>query len=567
MNTARITRALFLLGASCLLTQLVGCGEPSSETPILAEVGDQRIEVAEFEAFSAAIPEGMKEGATPEEADRQLLEALIDKKLLLLEAQALKIEDDPSFKRKLDEYERDHLFELYREQVVNLRIDITEEEREAHWRKTHRDRALRFAGIMVETQEAALQVLAELKAGADFQRLAAKRSLHRETGKHGGDSGVYMLKDKVEKGIADHLYHLDVGAVSDPVPMGYEGKSRYVVFKILDAIPAPLSASREEIDKELVAQKMAERRMTVLDSLTQVYRPHIYHDKIALITSLAPVYADEDFVPPGEQGGEMICSYEGGQVSIAEFCRIVQAAHVPPRSLADSTQIVSLLERAVIPQRLVLAAARAAGVDRDPRMLRALATKRVDLLLSVLRWRQVDRNVTVTEGEARAFYDTNPEKFIMPGTTVVIEILVPADSLAQRLKRELQDTKDPERLALQYTQRKGSKQRKARLQFDSYTRQLHPQLYDAVQTLGVGQVGGPVKVEEGYSVFKVEERKQELTPYDADSQRRARAYVKIDRAKRGYVDYVRALRQKYPVVIREENWPRRHESARVEAKE
>ena len=37
------------------------------------------------------------------------------------------------------------------------------------------------------------------------------------------------------------------------------------------------------------------------------------------------------------------------------------------------------------------------------------------------------------------------------------------------------------------------------------------------------------------------------------AQRRARAYVHIDKSKRGYVKFVRNLRQKYPVKIIEEN--------------
>ena len=136
---------------------------------------------------------------------------------------------------------------------------------------------------------------------------------------------------------------------------------------------------------------------------------------------------------------------------------------------------------------------------------------------------------------------------------------MPADSLAQRLKEELQETQDPQRLAQQYTKREESGHHGARLKLNMYTQNLYPRIYEAVQALGVGAVGGPIKVEEGYSVFKVEERKRETYPYDDNSQRRARAYVKIDKARNGYVNYVRGLRQQYPVAIFAENLARMHQ--------
>ena len=45
------------------------------------------------------------------------------------------------------------------------------------------------------------------------------------------------------------------------------------------------------------------------------------------------------------------------------------------------------------------------------------------------------------------------------------------------------------------------------------------------------------------------ERTREQIPYNAESQRRARAYVRIDKSKRDYVRFVRNLRNKYPVEI------------------
>jgi parvulin-like peptidyl-prolyl isomerase len=214
---------------------------------------------------------------------------------------------------------------------------------------------------------------------------------------------------------------------------------------------------------------------------------------------------------------------------------------------------VALLQGIFIPERLFLQEAKALDLDQDPELLDFLSRKREELLISLLRQREVDQHTTASDEEAQAFFDSHPEKFTSPETIVVTEILVPSDSLAYRLKRELQEGADATPLAVQHTMREGALHHSGNLRLNVYTQAFYPIIYEAAQHLEVGEVGGPVPTGEGYSVFRVIDRGREKEPYDADTQRRARAYVKIDKAKRGYVHYVRSLRQKYSVTLFEEN--------------
>ena len=69
---------------------------PEAES-ILAIVGSEAISSSEFKAFKSRVSAGMQVGETPLEIDRNLLEALIDMKLLLREAHAQNIASDPVF--------------------------------------------------------------------------------------------------------------------------------------------------------------------------------------------------------------------------------------------------------------------------------------------------------------------------------------------------------------------------------------------------------------------------------------------------------------------------------------
>ena len=537
----------FLMAASVTIAFADDSRPLPEAVSTLAIVGSETISSSEFKAFKSRVSAGMQVGETPLEIDRNLLEALIDMKLLLREAHAQNIASDPVFQERMDEQVKSRLLKLYRKRQIVDKVLVTDEELHRHYRATNRDRALRLGGIMVETREEAQQVVAALEAGADFQQLARDRSLHQDTGEHGGDSGKYKLRDQTRPTIAEKVFHLEIGGISEPVPFSYEGQKGYVVFKVLDAVSVPLESSEQRIREELISWKMATRTQALLDSLREEYAPRIMYHRIPLLSAVDGASLSDSTAK------KALCTFKGGQIALADFLQHAQKIRIAPRELADSSRVVALLKNIFIPERLFLQEAKALGLDQDPELLDFLSRKREELLISLLRQREVDQHTTASDEEAQAFFDAHPEKFTSPETIVVTEILVPSDSLAYRLKRELQEGADATSLAVQHTMREGALHHSGNLRLNVYTQAFYPSIYEAAQHLEVGEVGGPVPTGEGYSVFRVIDRGREKEPYNADTQRRARAYVKIDKAKRGYVHYVRGLRQKYSVTLFEEN--------------
>ena len=86
-------KALFVL----IFAALSSCGEPQKTSDVLATVGGKQITIDDFNSFATSIPDGMKAGDSPLESDRSLLQSLIDKTVLLAEAQSLNLENDPAF--------------------------------------------------------------------------------------------------------------------------------------------------------------------------------------------------------------------------------------------------------------------------------------------------------------------------------------------------------------------------------------------------------------------------------------------------------------------------------------
>lgn len=543
-------RGLLILALSMMAAS--GCTTNTVDDIVLAEVGDERIGLAEFQAFSESIPVGMKEGNTNLQRARSTLETLVDKRVLLSHARALDLENEPAIRRKLSEQVEKALAENYQRYHALAGITVSREEREEHFRATDRDRSLRFSGMILQTRDQALEVIEQLRAGADFGELAKERSFHRETGERGGDSGAYMRKDDVRPSIAEHIFHLNIGDVSEPVAMPFQGRRRYVIFKIIDEIPVVLEEVEELIHREVLGAKVAARQHAKLDSLVRAYSPQIVPEGLSALRQRIEEVADSDWSQLEAHVGLVLGTHAGGEVTLGHLIGKMEVMHINHRDLADSARVVEIINHLVIPAQIAVSEARKLGLQDDPNLLTVVQRQKEKFLLSALRQREVDQHIDASAQEARAFYDTHPGKFTSPVTTTISEILVHSESVAQRVRRELEDGVAPDSLVVLYSTRTENRHHGGEIELNLYTKPFFPELHNVAASLEVGDVGGPVALANGYSVFKILSREQELLPYDDDSQRRAIAYVRIDRARHGYVSWVRGLRAKYPVKIYEE---------------
>ena len=532
----------------CILGLALPC--VAQDDLVLAQIADQPIAVSEFRAYAAHIPQAYQMGKTGVEADRILLNGLIDKKLLLAEAERAGIGDEPEFKRKVEQFAEDQTVRLYRSIEIDQRISIAEAELMQHYRDSHRDRALRYAGILVATRDEALDLLDELEAGADFRELAREYSLYEATRDQGGDVEKYYTIDDTAP-LLRSIFSMQVGEVSEPLPWGGD-PPRYVIVKILDDAPVTFREVAQFVREEVFAQKRVQRTQVLRDSLSDQYAPQIHYDKIDhLLMRLA--LSPEERVASPEEGQEVLCRYNGGAITIDDFVLSIPEKEEGYSRDYERNWIVDYLQDAAIPNRMFLAEARGRGLDKHQMILAAVANKRSDMLVSALRKREVEERLPpVTDEEARAFYDQNPEKFQGFENIVITEILVAFKEQAHSLQEELVGGADAVQLAKDYTIRKERAHHEGRLVLSPVG--LYQDLYKVAKDLQVGNVGGPVKVRGGYSVFKVVEKQPPpKKPYHIFSQRRARAYVKIARSQEAYVQYMRGLHEQYSVEIFEDN--------------
>jgi peptidyl-prolyl cis-trans isomerase C len=207
---------------------LAGCGESAEEanaaaaadpSAVAALVNGQPIYVSDVELEARV--QGLIEQSEKLEVDsaefNEILDQLIDIKLLAVEAIARGLDEEPESRHRLQTARDNILGNILVDSIVEERVDeaaikkmyeaqiaIWELGDEAHLRH-----------IVEPTREEIDKVLAELKGGADFAVLASKKSADDATRMEGGDLG-FMTEEEATPEFAKVIRETPTGGVSKP---------------------------------------------------------------------------------------------------------------------------------------------------------------------------------------------------------------------------------------------------------------------------------------------------------------------------------------------------------------
>jgi peptidyl-prolyl cis-trans isomerase C len=224
-----------------------------------------------------------------EKLREELLNQLIDKKLLLQEAKqsGVQVSSDEItsvIEQMKDDYTDEEFNQLLKssgltpeawkqevkegllidkliDSVIANRLNITDEEIKSYYQKNHalfeRKEEVRARQIVVATEAEAENIHEQLLKGADFVELATERSMSPDKA-NGGDLGYFTRGQMPEE--FDIVFKLMAHSISPVVKSPYG----YHIFKVEDK-RAPRSQPLEEV-REMVYQHLAREREDQLRS-------------------------------------------------------------------------------------------------------------------------------------------------------------------------------------------------------------------------------------------------------------------------------------------------------------
>jgi peptidyl-prolyl cis-trans isomerase C len=230
-----------------------------SDPIVLATVNGQQITDKEFGDVAAAYKSktGNKE-LTPE-IKKALLQNMIRRNLILQQDSVKALRSEEDIRKKVAQYEDELVIVRFLESQVGVHVNVTDEEIQRYYDENRHNFSappkVEARHILMRTQQEAEQVLAKLKAGADFSQLAKEYSIDIPMALEGGSMGT-IEQGKSLPALEKELFTLKKGEVSGIVATQY-GYHILTVDKIIPTQFKSLDEVKDSIKKTLLQQKEA----------------------------------------------------------------------------------------------------------------------------------------------------------------------------------------------------------------------------------------------------------------------------------------------------------------------
>jgi len=208
---------LALLAAAIASLAFGGSAWAQSNDSVVARVNGTEIRSSDLAIAEEEVGSNLP-AMSPEQKRDYLVAYLSDMALVAKAAEDKKIADDAEFKRRLAFVRNKLLMETLLHNEAKAAVT------DAAMHKVYDEATKQMAGekevhahhILVETEDEAKAVLAELKKGTDFAELARLKSKDPGAANEGGDLG-YFTKDQMVPEFAEAAFKLDKGQLSEPV--------------------------------------------------------------------------------------------------------------------------------------------------------------------------------------------------------------------------------------------------------------------------------------------------------------------------------------------------------------
>ncbi len=246
-----------------------------AEDPVIATVDGENILASDVDRVAKTLAKQYP-SAPLDELKRQVVQRLIERKLIVRAALATGLDKKPEVQARLAEVRLDILQEVYLMERVNG--EVSEEKLRAAYKqmtaKLEGEEEVHARHILVAEESEAFAVIGELDGGADFAELAKKHSTG-PSGKDGGDLGFFG-EDMMVPPFSKAAFALKPGEVTrKPV------KTRFGwhVIKVEARRPVTPPTYEESLD-ELTGTEAQIVVNRTLDRLREAASVQVYEDRL-----------------------------------------------------------------------------------------------------------------------------------------------------------------------------------------------------------------------------------------------------------------------------------------------
>jgi peptidyl-prolyl cis-trans isomerase C len=490
--------AVLLVLAALAAGLALSCGR--SDADVVAEVGNEKITVRDFQDFLERNPVGFRTAQEEFDGKRMLLDSLINHTLLVQAAYAKHIDQSPEVGRIMAANRSRFVLDALYHTRIDEKINISE----AELRQIYDDLQyqLRAFHILFDNPDTAQMVFDKLKAGASFEEMAYQYSLDPRARRDRGDMG-YFVRGTGPEEFEKVVFRLDVGEITPPfkTPYGYH------IVKVVDRKPnearEPYTSLRPALYEQVLRSKRESFGMAYLDSIKLAYpvtvdttvANYLMHKRSTLYPpQLLDKLTKSDFDDEQLDRDEkelVLATWNGGQISVIDYLMSVRR-FLPPdaRPNFDDFDSLAYIIGEVKRSEILVQEAEKAKIPEGEYFTRKFKIFERYTIAEIMRNDSILPPQTPTEQDMRDYYDQHREEYLVPSQVRLFEILVSDQMMAQRLVKEIKTLEQFQARAFQVTERSAARVKGGDLGFCDSAR--FPVLFTAARRIPLNTVGGPI---------------------------------------------------------------------------
>ncbi|NKB66506.1 MAG: hypothetical protein GKR89_05555 [Candidatus Latescibacteria bacterium] len=518
------------------------CEAPPAEKPqdpnIVARVGDKEIGIERLKRALDRLYPDVDE--RPEGVERKVLQRLIESELLIIEARTQNLDRDWRVQNAVQQKAQELILEeLFRRGILEAAEGVDEAEARDYFKRYHIGEERRLRRILVDSPETVGMVFSQLKGGEDFAVLAQEISHDPRTAGQGGDLGWKSRLGFRSHVLRRQIFGAQVGDLIGPLqePDGFS------VIQVVDIRQVPFDSSAAAVRLAVVEQKQTLTTLKFLEDLADRGQVREEADNLHLLLRRLSEAGMEMPELREDEGARVLLRIDDMDWTLGHFMNAM-------RSERDPAEIKSAEDLRLYARRLfalkILLPRRAAELGIDQTEYVRQGRERVERaeLMERLRALEVEERIDIEEDEVRAYYEANREVYIRPERISILEILVDTRDQAEELLVEIEKGGDLDQLARRYSKRSTRVRRAGgRMQL------MRPDKYGRVgweaKDAQVGEVVGPVKSNQGFSIIKVLKKIPAYQQTFAEDKIRAEGHLRQELIQEGLDELLQRLTERY----------------------
>ncbi|MCA1960585.1 MAG: peptidyl-prolyl cis-trans isomerase [Desulfomonile sp.] len=253
-------------------------GSTPKEGDVVATVGTHAITRQMLDHIIDTIPEENRVPFLTPDGRKKILDEVISFMLFAEAAKAKGIDKEPAIKTRLDYTQTEYLSrEYFRRQMAEI-PPVSEAEMKAYFKDHAQEfkppEEIKARHILLQTEADANKVLAEVKAGKDFEELARKNSIDPAAASGGRlalpDGREWLPKGTFEASFEHALSKIPKGQVGGPIKTQFGWHILKVEDRRQPEMPSFVQV-RSAIKNRLEEQKRAELHRKITEELKKTY--------------------------------------------------------------------------------------------------------------------------------------------------------------------------------------------------------------------------------------------------------------------------------------------------------